>query len=133
MTNSSTLRTQTVMTATPERSREIQCPDSDTRKSTNPIWAGVMSLFPGDKSVASACCCLVVLALIMTSTSTSNPSSIFKDGKLKPGIYKIQSLYNNAYLDIHEHAARELHLRPAQDLGEGKGLVRRHPFHVVCV
>ena len=63
----------------------------------------------------------------MASTSTSNPSSIFKDGKLKPGVYKIQSLNNNAYIDIHEHAARELHLRPAQDLGEGKGLVRRYP------
>ena len=62
----------------------------------------------------------VVLALTMTS----NSSSVFQDGKLKPGIYKIQNLHNDAYLDIHEHPARELHLRPAQDLREGRGLVR---------
>ena len=76
------------------------------------------------KSVASARCHLAVLALTMTPTSTSNSSSIFQDGKLKPGIYKIQNLHNDAFLDIHEHPARELHLRPAQDLREGRGLVR---------
>ena len=62
----------------------------------------------------------------MTSVSTSNLSSIFENGKLKPGIYKIQNLYNDAYLDIHEHSARELHLRPAQDLREEMGLVRQY-------
>ena len=46
--------------------------------------------------------------------------------KLKPGIYQIQNLYNDAYLDIHEHSAREMHLRPAQDLREEMGLVRQY-------
>ena len=62
----------------------------------------------------------------MTFTSTNSLSSIFENGKLKPGIYKIQNLYNDAYVDIHEHSAREMHLRPAQDLREEKGLVRQY-------
>ena len=69
----------------------------------------------------------------MTFTSTDNSSSIFQDGKLKSGIYKIQNLHNGAYLDIHEQSAREMHLRPAQDLGEGRGLVRRGSSPAVCV
>ena len=82
------------------------------------------------------CCHLVVLALTMTFTSTSNSSSAFQDGKLKPGIYKIQNLFHDAYLDIHEHPAREMHLRPAQDLREGRGLVRRYRLlvtRIVCL
>ena len=68
----------------------------------------------------------VVRALIM-------PPSIFEDGKLKPGTYKIQNLHNDAYLDIHEHSAREVHLRPTQDLGEGKGLVRQYRLPVARI
>ena len=64
----------------------------------------------------------------MTFTSTNNSLSIFKDGKLKPGIYKIQNLHNDAYVDIHEHSGRALHCRPAQDLKEGRGLVSRYHF-----
>ena len=68
----------------------------------------------------------------MTFTSTGN-SSIFQGGKLKPGIYKIQNLHNSAYLDIYEQSAREMHLRPAQDLGEGRGLVCRGSSPATCV
>ena len=53
----------------------------------------------------------------------SNPSSIFKDGRLKPGIYKIQNLFNGGYVDIYEHS-REMRRRSAQELEEGRGLVR---------
>ena len=63
----------------------------------------------------------------MAFTSTGNSSSIFEDGKLKPGIYKIQNLYSEAFLDIHEHS-REMCCRPARDLGEERGIVRQHPF-----
>ena len=98
----------------------------------------VASLFPAAtrEKVWRVCCHLVVLALTMTFTSTSNSSSAFQDGKLKPGIYKIQNLFHDAYLDIHEHPAREMHLRPAQDLREGRGLVRRYRLlvtRIVCL
>lgn len=56
---------------------------------------------------------------------TSVPLSIFKDGKLKPGIYKIQNLYSQTYMDVEERS-REVCGRPATILEEGRGLVR--PF-----
>ena len=55
--------------------------------------------------------------------------TIFKDGKLKPGIYKFQNLHNGAYLDIHEDS-REVYCHPLEELKEGKGLVRRHALPV---
>ena len=61
----------------------------------------------------------------MTFRSHSDSPSIFRDGKLKLGFYKIQNLYSQTYLDIHEHS-KELCCRPAQNLEEGRGLVR--PF-----
>lgn len=72
-------------------------------------------------------CCRVphVVALsspTMTQKSTSDSSSIFKDGKLKPGIYKIQNLCSGTYLDIHPHS-REVCCRPAGDLEDGRGIV----------
>jgi len=57
----------------------------------------------------------------MTANSTSDSSSIFKNGKLKPGIYKIQNLFSETYLDIHQHS-NKLCCRPARDLEDGKGL-----------
>ena len=57
----------------------------------------------------------------MTSTSTNDFASIFKDGKLRPGIYKIQNVYSKTYVDIREHA-KELCGRPDAVL-KGKGLV----------
>ena len=69
-----------------------------------------------------------VLVPAMSFTSTNNPSSIFENGKLKSGIYKIQNLHNDAYVDIHEHSERGLYCRSAQDLREGRGLVRPYPL-----
>ena len=59
----------------------------------------------------------------MTLTSTSDSLSIFKDGKLKPGVYKIQNIASETYLDV-EIRSRSLCCRPAKDLDEGRGLVR---------
>jgi len=61
----------------------------------------------------------------MTLRSTSD-SSILENGKLKPGIYKIQNIHNETYLDI-EVLTREMCCRPAEKLGEGRGFVCRHP------
>ena len=72
----------------------------------------------------------VLLILAMTFTSVGDSSSIFKDGNLKPGIYKIQNLYNETFLDVQEHS-REIYCRSVQDLREGMGLVRRCPSPVV--
>ena len=66
----------------------------------------------------------VVLTLTMTLNSKTNDSaSIFDNGKLKPGIYKIQNLSAQTYMDVQEHL-REICCRPAAALGEGRGLVR---------
>jgi len=47
---------------------------------------------------------------------------IFRDGKLKPGIYKIQNIVGHTHVDIREDT-RELCCRPATVLNsEGKGL-----------
>lgn len=62
-----------------------------------------------------------VLVLTMTSNSTGDSLSIFRY-ELKPGIYKIQNLFSQTYMDIHEHT-KEVCCRPAANLGEGKGLV----------
>ena len=50
-------------------------------------------------------------------------SSIFRDGQLRPGTYKIQNLYTQTSMDILEHS-KEVCCRPATALGEGRGLVR---------
>ena len=68
----------------------------------------------------------------MTLNSTNASSSIFKDGRLKPGIYKIQNLYSETYLDIHQHS-KQVCCRPARDLEEGRGLVRMRPLPVARV
>jgi hypothetical protein len=51
--------------------------------------------------------------------------SIFQDGKLKPGVYKIRSVLTQTYVDIEEHS-RKMVSRPAENVEEGNGLVR--PF-----
>ena len=68
----------------------------------------------------------------MTMNSTNDSSSIFKDGRLKPGIYKIQNIRSETYLDIEVHS-REMCCRPAKDLGEEGGLVSRYPSFTVRV
>jgi len=65
---------------------------------------------------------IAALVSTMTSNSTGNSHSIFKY-ELKSGIYKIQNLLSQTYMDIHEHT-REVCCRPATALAEGKGLVR---------
>ena len=65
---------------------------------------------------------VATLAWTMTSNLTGESLSIFKY-ELKPGIYKIQNLLGQTYMDIHEHT-REVCCRPATALAEGKGLVR---------
>ncbi|KAF9781769.1 hypothetical protein BJ322DRAFT_243359 [Thelephora terrestris] len=52
--------------------------------------------------------------------STSDSSSVFTDGKLKPGIYRIQNIAGHTYLDIRDES-KELCCRPITVL-EGKGL-----------
>jgi len=61
----------------------------------------------------------------MALTSTDDSASIFKDGKLKPEIYKIRNIVGQTYVDIREHAG-ELCCRPAAVL-EGNGLVGSRP------
>jgi hypothetical protein len=74
----------------------------------------------------------VALVLTMTLTSTDNSTSIFEDGRLKPGTYKVQNIYARTYLDVVEHS-RRMCCRPAQDLEEGGGIVRRYHVPVVRV
>ena len=57
----------------------------------------------------------------MAPTSTNESDSVFKDGRIKPGVYKIQNIVSQTYVDIREHS-RELCGRPTTVL-EGKGLV----------
>ena len=68
----------------------------------------------------------------MTLNSTDNPFPIFEDGKLKPGVYKIQNIYADTYLEVEAHS-KELCCRSVNDLREGMGLVRPHPLPMVHV
>ena len=52
-------------------------------------------------------------------------ASIFADGRLKAGIYRIQNIAGHTYLDIREKT-QELCCRPGTTL-EGKGFVSSHP------
>ena len=56
----------------------------------------------------------------MTQYSTGDFTSILQDGKLKPGIYKIQYLGSNSYVDTDLHS-KQVCTRPT--LSEGRGLV----------
>jgi len=53
--------------------------------------------------------------------------TIFEDGKLKPGLYKIQNLVSKTYLDIHEHSMKVC-CRPASTQEKGDGIVRTPCF-----
>jgi len=52
--------------------------------------------------------------------------------KPKPGIYKIQNLFSETYLDIHRHS-KQVCCRPFRDLEDGRGLVRLYLLSVVRV
>ena len=68
--------------------------------------------------------------MTLNSPTGNDSSSIFEDGKLKPGIYKIQNLFAETYMDIHLHS-KKVCCRPAQNLEDGGGLVR--PFLLSAV
>lgn len=56
-------------------------------------------------------------------------SSIFQDGKLKPGIYKIRNLAGGTYVDIKDNV-RELCGRSLAALEDGRGQVKsQHGNH----
>ena len=61
----------------------------------------------------------------VTSNSMKYSASIFNNEKLKPGIYKIQNIVSQTYVDIREHT-KELCCRPVTLL-DGKGLVGSRP------
>ena len=63
---------------------------------------------------------------------TPNPSFLFKDGKPKPGVFKIQNVCTETFVDIEVHS-RSVCCRPAKDLGEGRGVVRQYPLSLVHV
>ena len=94
-------------------------------------------IVPPCKGVAGACQRTILASRLarvrcrpflptMTLNSTSDSCSVFEDGKLKPGIYKIQNVYTETYLDIDVYS-RVVCCRPAHDLGEKRGLVSRYP------
>jgi len=57
----------------------------------------------------------------MNLNSANNAHSLFQGEKLKTGIYKIQNIRSDTYLDIHQHS-NEVCCRPARELDEGRGL-----------
>jgi hypothetical protein len=59
----------------------------------------------------------------MAAATANDASSIFEGKKLKPGIYEIQNLYAQTYVDVDEHS-RKVCCRPATALGKGRGRVR---------
>jgi hypothetical protein len=69
----------------------------------------------------SSRCALSPRLHTMILPSQHDPTSIFADGKLKAGIYKIQNIAGHTYLDIRENT-QELCCRPGTAL-EGKGFV----------
>ena len=58
----------------------------------------------------------------MSHSPNDDAMSIFVDGKLKPGTYKIQNLASQTYLEIIEHS-KELCCRPATVLAPTDALV----------
>jgi len=68
----------------------------------------------------------------MPPRPTNDPPSNFEEGRLRPGIYKIQNIETETYADIEVHS-RGVCCRPARDLGEGRGLVRLCPLSVVRI
>ncbi|KAF9781833.1 hypothetical protein BJ322DRAFT_1078655 [Thelephora terrestris] len=68
----------------------------------------------------------------MSWNSRTSLSSNFQDGDLRPGVYRIQNLYSETYLDIHEHS-KELCCRPFRDLEPTRGLVRPHTLTRVII
>lgn len=58
----------------------------------------------------------------MYLSPNDDPMSIFVDGKLKPGTYKVQNLASDTYLEVLE-PSKELCCRPATVLAPNDALV----------
>ena len=58
----------------------------------------------------------------MHLSPNDDPMSIFVDGKLKPGTYKVQNLASDTYLEVLE-PSKELCCRPAAVLTPNDALV----------
>ena len=58
----------------------------------------------------------------MKVSPPDDPMSIFANGKLKQGKYKVQNLASHTYLEILEHS-RELCCRPAKVLSQQEASV----------
>lgn len=58
----------------------------------------------------------------MYLTPTNGPMSIFVDGKLKQGAYKVQNLASKTYLDVLKHSD-ELCCRPGTVLAPNDAVV----------
>ena len=61
-------------------------------------------------------------ATAMAYNPPNSSSSIFHDGNLRPGIYKIQNIVSKTYVDIKDHI-RELCGRPSTTLESFRGEV----------
>lgn len=58
----------------------------------------------------------------MYTSPAHDPMSIFADGKLKPGTYKVQNLASDTYLEVLE-PSKELCCRPGTVLAPKDALV----------
>ena len=66
------------------------------------------------------------LPTVMHLTPTNDPMSIFVDGKLKPGSYKVQNLASKTYLEVLKHSD-ELCCRPGTVLTPNDAVVNYWP------
>ena len=83
-------------------------------------------LWQMDKTSIVTCSCSPrcrIYSATMNPNQTNESPSIFQDGKLKSGIYKIWNVLTETYVDIEAHS-RSVCCRPARDLEDGNGLVR---------
>ena len=126
-----TMAVEVATTATRKRYRLVDRSGETNRRDENPLMSApaTASVKRGGHNDQIT----LLIASSATMTTTSGSSSIFKDGKLKPGIYKIQNLKPEYYLDVRTHSM-EVCCRAERDLEEGRGLVRVQPSSVrfVC-
>lgn len=72
--------------------------------------------------------CATPFPAVMPPSPKDDPMSIFVDGRLKPGRYKVQNLASQTYLEILEHS-KELCCRPATVLSSKDALVISNILH----
>jgi hypothetical protein len=61
----------------------------------------------------------------MVYNSSKSSSPIFRDGKIRPGVYKIRNIVSKTYVDIKDDV-RELCGRPSLALEDGRDQVSSH-------